>query len=69
MRRVRILTKGDQVARQRTHALRAHRVAFVGHRRRTDLIFLNRLFDFFQVREQAQIGGELVRGRTQTGED
>ncbi len=57
----RIQRVGHDVARQRTHALAAHRVALVGHRRGTDLLALERLVEFLQMRKQAKIGRHLRR--------
>ena len=41
-------------------AFAPHRIAFVGHRARSNLLLLERFFDFLAVGEQAKIGGALV---------
>ena len=48
--------------RQRADSLGTHGVALVRHRRRADLRALERLLDLLQVRHQAQVRRDLVRG-------
>ena len=59
---------GNHIARQRADALAPHGVALVGHRGRTDLFFLERLFDLFKGLEQTQVVRELVCRLRETGE-
>ena len=47
---------GDQPAREAAHALGAHRVALVGHRRRADLLVVERLGELADALQQAQVG-------------
>ncbi len=57
----RVERERDDVARERADALRAHRVALVGHGGRADLAGLERLFELAVVLQQAQVGADLVR--------
>lgn len=45
---------------QTTHPLTSHRVTLVSHGAAPDLCALERLLDLFQIREQAEIRGDLV---------
>lgn len=56
------------MARKGADALRPHRVPLVRHRGRANLVLLERLLDLLQVREQADVGRDLVRGRAERGE-
>ena len=51
---------GHDPARQAAHALGAHRVALVGHRRRADLVLVERLGELAHALQQAQVGAHLV---------
>ena len=48
-------------AGQAANPLGPHRIAFVRHRGRADLLFLERLFEFLAIGQEPQIGGRLVR--------
>ena len=45
----------DDVARKRRDALGAHGIALVGHGRRADLTLFKRLFDLFEMSQQANV--------------
>ena len=64
----RALVQRAEVPRERAHALGPHRVPLVRHRGRPDLRALERLLDLLEVREQAQVRRDLVRGRTEARE-
>lgn len=49
--RERVLLERPQVPRERAHALVAHGIALVRHRRRPDLAGLERFLDLLEVRE------------------
>ena len=50
------------------HPLASHRVPLVRHRTAPNLVLLKWLLDLFQVCQQPQVRGHLVRGCTQTRE-
>ena len=60
--------KNHQVPRETAYSLRPHGITLVRHRTRANLCALKRLFDLFQVRQQAQIRGDLVRACAETRE-
>ena len=64
----RIQAVADNVARQCTDTLRAHRIALVRHSGRADLVLLERLLYFLQVLQQTQVGCELGSGFCDTGQ-
>lgn len=64
----RVLLQNHQVPRERADPLGPHGVALVRHRGRPDLRRLERLLDLLQVREQPEVGRELVRGGPEGGE-
>lgn len=64
----RVLVNDHQVPRKRAHPLASHRVALVRHRRASNLVLLERLLDLLQVREQTDVGADLVCGRGERGE-
>ena len=53
--------QGQHEPGQRAHPLGPHRVALVGHRRRADLLGLERLLELALVGQQPQVGAEPVR--------
>ena len=52
---------GDDIVRQRSHALAAHRIALVRHGAGADLALFKRLLNFLEVLEQANVIGEFMR--------
>ena len=59
---------GHDPARQAAHALGAHRVALVGHRRRADLVLVERLRELAHPLQEAQVGAHLVAALGDAGE-
>ena len=51
----RVLYVRYDISRERSYALASHRVALICHRRRADLMLLERLFYLFHVLEQANV--------------
>ena len=59
---------GHEPPRQAAHPLGAHRVALVGHRRRADLVLVERLGELAHALQQAQVGAHLVAALGDAGE-
>ena len=51
-------------ASQTAHTLRAHRVTFVRHSTRANLVLFKRLFHLFQVAQETDVRGDLERRRS-----
>ena len=68
----RVEAVGNHIASQGRHALGAHGIALISHRRGTDLVLLKRLLHLLEMLKQADIVGEF-RGAlgdpTQNGQD
>ncbi len=47
------------IPRQRADSLTAHRISLIRHRRGTDLVFLERLFDFLKMLQKANVRSHL----------
>ena len=63
MRRRGVVRVPDEIhhkPRQAADPLAAHRVPLVRHRRRADLLVLERLINLLAVAEEADVGGDLV---------
>ena len=58
----RVLLNRHQVPRQRADTFTSHRVPLVRHGTRSDLVLLEGLLDLLEVREQSDVGRDLVRG-------
>ena len=60
--------QAHQIAGKRADTFRTHRIALVGHRARSDLIFAERLLDFLEVGEQTDVTGHFVTALRDPGE-
>lgn len=63
-----IVDEDHQVAGQGAHTFASHRVTLVGHGRATNLVLFKRFFDFLEVGQQTDIGGDLVASGTKARE-
>ena len=69
VREVRVRLERDDESRQRGDALAAHRISLVRHRRRPDLLGLERLLDLAHRLKHAHVAAELHRARRDAGDD
>lgn len=63
-----VLLNDHQMPRQRANSFTSHRVPLVGHRTRSNLVLLERFLDFFQVREETNVGSDFVSGGSEGSE-
>ena len=64
----RVLVNDHEVTSEGAHAFAAHRVSLVRHRTASNLVLLERLLDLLEVREETNVGRDLVCGRSERGE-